>query len=393
MSSFYKPEIIHANTSVILTATVFKNQDNQKPIDPQLIVWKKRVFSDKDIAKGKHRTIWKLKDDGQTVGNGISFSYKFTKDDEGKYIKFYAIFSFLKFVGQEKVYFVEPQLTTDVRIKSVTGTKEAMVDDMVKYSVTYTNPDSRVSQNTRDNVKWMMKIDDKEERLIIDDEVILGGHISFKVPKEWSGKEVILMPYLKQYTTDVSISLTPDIKLPVLIGKSNRRPGKEANGTIARDMHCGDMTRGDILGIFWEYYIDVLNQLTFKSADTHFNIFTSMAKKLFSQNKIKLYDSVFPEDLSIDCYISEEKNRIVHLESNIISMINHFRDGDGTNYSNNNLTTAVLCHEDTIRFFNEIRNDFANKLKDKGGNLAMFDLDKLRQPAYSSWQTNFRVLP
>ena len=65
--------------------------------------------------------------------------------------------------------------------------------------IEYNNP-NRVTQEDKDNIKWKIKIDDKEEDLSQK-----GEKIELILKKEWRGKSIIVMPYLKTATEKVSV--------------------------------------------------------------------------------------------------------------------------------------------------------------------------------------------
>lgn len=183
-----------------------------------------------------------------------------------------------------------------------------------------------------------------------------------------------------------------EIALPLLIAQSKHQPGKNQDGGVADDMLCGDMTKSAILAKFWDGIIKipsiyVLKALTFENADIHFGMFKQIATTLFARNNITLYRPVYIEDLKEKCYITKEP--IVggtNLEDNIIKMIDHFRYKKGANYSNSDLTNAVLCNKNTIKFFNDIRKDFANQLAKKKGDLGLIEVTKnIGQPSYTIW--------
>ncbi|MDR2474394.1 MAG: glycine zipper family protein, partial [Bacteroidales bacterium] len=197
-------EIIPSNSPVALCASLNYRQDKQ-------VLWKKKVYTPADVKARKHV---QLKDDGQAFSNGLSCQYAFKKDETEKYVKFYALVNNVVKKEQTLTVYVEPQYQTDIRVKekSVQVDKpEATVGETVKCTVGYRNhkkqkdvPEKDVPQSTKDNVKWKVKVDGKTDRLIVDDEVIRGGNISFKVPKEWAGKEVLLMPYLNKSAESIS---------------------------------------------------------------------------------------------------------------------------------------------------------------------------------------------
>ena len=76
-----------------------------------------------------------------------------------------------------------------------------MAGDVINFSVKYSRlpkpevviPEEKVTQVTKDSVKWMVKIDNQEEHLVINDEVIKGGRISLEVPEKRVGKEITIM--------------------------------------------------------------------------------------------------------------------------------------------------------------------------------------------------------
>jgi len=194
----------------------------------QTITWKKTVYTLEDFKKQKHV----VKDDGEEIltksHKGLSCQYKFSKKDEGKYVRLYAYVGRYENLCQSEVFFVEPQHQTDIRIKHVKANDktetEAMVGDTITCIVEYHRAQKIVApkdvpSSTKDNVKWMTRIDEKEERLIVDDEVMRSGEISFKVPKEWKGKEVILMPYLNKHTVDIAAKITvPSEEIIIIVG-------------------------------------------------------------------------------------------------------------------------------------------------------------------------------
>jgi len=78
-------------------------------------------------------------------------------------------------------------------------------------------------------------------------------------------------------------------------------------------------------------------------------------------------------------------------------MIDNFQNGKVEYYSNHDLTTAVMCHRDTIRFFNEVRKEFLAKLKKYGGNITeianeQLDQENIKQPTFNTWTDKFHGL-
>jgi uncharacterized protein (TIGR03034 family) len=282
---------------------------------------------------------------------------------------------------------------TSVLIRGVVGEDESFVGREVKYEVTNSNKDGEASKlDGNSNIHWAIKIG-KDGK--IDKEMLAGKNgeiITLAMDKDWANKEITVMPYLKNPTETVSVK-TMVHGFPMTIARSNNQPGKEG-AAEARDMHCGDKTKDEILNAFLKSSTNyILDFIKFENADFHFKNFECMATTLFARNNIKLYKPIFPIRLSEDCEASAE-TVYVNLESNIISMIEHFKNGGGKNYSSNNLTIAAMCHENTIKFINDIRRYLLKILKKTKENLikvkeAGEDLDEvnrdIRQPAYNSW--------
>ena len=195
-----KPIVTRVNAARYFVASCNYNTD--KPV-----TWKKTVYA-------KHRD-FALKDDGIQIKTkdetGRSCHYKFSKDDEGKYVKIYAFIDKYDNICQTAMFYVDPQMNTDIRVKSVKAdNSEAIVGDIIKLTVEYHRNQKPVKENenaliaVKDKVKWKVKIDGETDDLIVDDEVMRGGKISFQVPKDWKEKEVLLMPYLYIYDETVS---------------------------------------------------------------------------------------------------------------------------------------------------------------------------------------------
>jgi len=207
-----KPTITKVNVTANMSAVC-----RYKLYESQTISWKKTVYTPEDYKKQKRS----VKDDGKVVPTkapqGVSCQYKFPEEEEGKYVRIYAFVEKYNNLCQSEIFFVEPQLQTDICIKpeSVKADKpEAIVGETVKCTVEYHNPKKQkdvpekdVPQSIKDAVKWNVKIDEKTDRLIIDDEVTKGGVISFKIPEEWAGKEILLMPYLNQSAESISYKI------------------------------------------------------------------------------------------------------------------------------------------------------------------------------------------
>jgi hypothetical protein len=117
---------------------------------------------------------------------------------------------------------------------------------------------------------------------------------------------------------------------PLLLAKSKRDPGKNADGSTANDMKYGDYSKEQIKNIRFMFGIDdAIQDLDKVKADILFAELEHMATTLFSAGK---------------------------LEGNIKRMINKFKSNSGGTYSDSFLTEAVRYHQNTIRLENEVRS-------------------------------------
>ena len=89
-----------------------------------------------------------------------------------------------------------------VLVTSVKGKETALPNEKVKYEVTGYNI-SNVKDKDRKRVKWDIVVDGKQETLSLK-----GESIEFEMKEEWVGKEIIVMPYLRQPTDKVSVKIT-----------------------------------------------------------------------------------------------------------------------------------------------------------------------------------------
>lgn len=126
--------------------------------------------------------------------------------------------------------------------------------------------------------------------------------------------------------------LSVDSSRPVLVAASERQPGRDIYGNVAKDMLFGDYTADQIKNIRWNFVLDDLT-VSPKNAELHFKNFEFMAKTLFAQGA---------------------------LEGNIQRMIDKFRRNEGGRYSDPVLEQAVKNNPATHIF----QKEFENKLKD-----------------------------
>lgn len=206
--SFWKKDIILVNTGdkQFLVAQL----NYTVPPSSVKVKWKKRIFTEEELVSVRFSQftplIWSTKDDGEFIGQGMAIQYEFKKSDENRYIKFYAYVNEYSVIQQSEIFFIQAKHNTDVRVRSVQSVSDkAIAGETVKYTVGYSQPKqgSKVSKD----VKWMVRVDGVEKRLIINDKVMLGGEISFEVPREWKGKSIMLMPFINKHTPRISTTL------------------------------------------------------------------------------------------------------------------------------------------------------------------------------------------
>lgn len=85
-------------------------------------------------------------------------------------------------------------------VTKVEGPSEGKVDAKLKYRVTEFRYNDSVPIQTEDRVKWDIKIGDNKKELTVK-----GKEIEIDVQREWSGEEIIVMPYLVRAIEAVSV--------------------------------------------------------------------------------------------------------------------------------------------------------------------------------------------
>ena len=182
------------------TRTLVASINYQKLQSQDMITWK----------KNPSRLLFAIEDNGDIHSSGKEFStnYKFTKQDVGKYIKFYSYCNEFNALAQAIVFYVEGEHDTDVDIIGVervdSDSEELYTGDRLELKATFSMAENRVSPKTDENVKWMVKVNGEEERLILDGLVMTGSEIEFVIPEDWVNEEVVLMPYLHEHSEEVS---------------------------------------------------------------------------------------------------------------------------------------------------------------------------------------------
>ncbi|MEA1933764.1 MAG: DUF3289 family protein [Thermodesulfobacteriota bacterium] len=137
---------------------------------------------------------------------------------------------------------------------------------------------------------------------------------------------------------------------PVLVAKSQRNPGKKADGTTANDMKYGDYTNEQIKNIRWNFQVDdMISDLDSIPSKVLFRSFRHMVTELFAMGE---------------------------LEKNILRMIAKFEENSGGTYSAPTLVRAADSHQRTLGFVNELNGKLKTVIAKYRG-----DISKVR-PAF-----------
>ncbi len=96
---------------------------------------------------------------------------------------------------------VTPYSPPTLLVKSAIGETEALPNEVIEYKVTSYNL-SNVSDSDRKRVKWDIEIDGKREKQKEQGEIL-----QLPIKEEWAGKEIIVMPYLKQATSKICVKV------------------------------------------------------------------------------------------------------------------------------------------------------------------------------------------
>lgn len=192
-----------------------------------------------NIEEHLHSIQWEVKAVGESsekIGNGKSIKYKINEKYSGKRVIFRAYIkqdSITKYPLQNLICDVERQVSLEVNgkkilIKEVTGPKEALVGDTVNLKVTKYNIDSnKVTESQKKQIKWDVKGIREEKKVFTYNKGIpfVGEAITFMIPESWGGQSVLLMPYLRTSTENISVNIS--VK------------DKNENQTKATECFCG----------------------------------------------------------------------------------------------------------------------------------------------------------
>jgi uncharacterized protein (TIGR03034 family) len=126
----------------------------------------------------------------------------------------------------------------------------------------------------------------------------------------------------------------------VLIYQSARKEGLDAYGNQANDMKTNDFTKDEILAINSMFRFQFYNS---DNSEILFSEFKLMATELFARGEM--------DDVVLD-------------------MINHFKTGEGADYSNDILTKHVSEHKTTKAYIKLVESALIKELVKNNGNLS-----------------------
>lgn len=148
--------------------------------------------------------------------------------------------------------------------------------------------------------------------------------------------------------------------LPLTVAQSARRPGLNADGTVAADMLFGDLSKERIRSVDFLFKAPGAYDLDTVKASTLFADLRLMATLLFATGE---------------------------LETNISAMIDRFERNIGGTYSNAKLTEAVRRHPSTKAFIEQHRRQIVTALEKHKGDVDKLSapgaLARVRRPAFS----------
>ncbi|CCZ07008.1 type VI secretion system tube protein TssD [uncultured Culturomica sp.] len=121
-----------------------------------------------------------------------------------------------------------------ILVTEVKGPDAALPSEETEYEVTNYNM-GNVSSHNKAQIKWVVEVDGKKYK-----QTVQGEKIKLPIKKEWTGKEITVMPYLEKPTGKVSINTkVKKWQFPIIIDRY-KMPGLNETGTdIADDMAYG----------------------------------------------------------------------------------------------------------------------------------------------------------
>lgn len=191
--------------------------------------------------------------------------------------------------------------------------------------------------------------DYEEIGIVYTDKLNIGSLYSFDV------KYVLMSSNPLMVDTDSDGKADPNDEKPwtydtvnnLLIYQSAKPKGLTADGDIAPDLVYGDSTRQSLLSIndLFKYQLEEVDSPDC-GPNTLFSEFKHMSTSFFSTGD---------------------------MENVILDMIDHFKEGTGTEYTNDTLTEEAFKHKSTQKYIEDIKSQVIFRLKNNKGNI--YDLE------------------
>ncbi|MBM6671226.1 MULTISPECIES: DUF3289 family protein [Bacteroidaceae] len=274
-----------------------------------------------------------------------------------------------------------------VLVTSVKGESKAIVSQTVQYVVTKYNVPN-VKDSDRKRVKWVIEVDGQKEYLKEQ-----GETLDLQIKEEWQGKEITVMPYLKQCTYNVSVHTKVERwYLPRVIVQTKTKEGfgdkqerniyeyedaygnglTEASTKIAIDMHWGDQKN--------HTNNFTTNQITDNNVLKNIqNLNKKSDKELFA---------IFKRLIKLTSRGELEKQNIL--------LVNHLEQHINLEYKNDILTKNVFSREITNEFINYIKQGIILEIKNKSGDLNKADfretIKHIKRPNFNVSEDRLRGL-
>jgi hypothetical protein len=239
-------------------------------------------------------------------------------------------------------------------VTAVDGEIKAVVGVEYEYKVSGYN--MNVPFDKPQHVKWIVKVDGKEELQKQEGETL---KLLMKV--EWAGKEITVMPYLLRTTERVSVKTRVERwGVPRIFARSTNWAGRDAMGQKAEDMMYADKTPEELLAI----------------------------NKLFAVQLDSTDDALFADLIYLTSAFA-----LVKGNDNAQRVVSHFRENTGTTYSSGYMDKMLSEHETLKEFIygnNGVMKTLNLLLRDNNGDLNKIEIltGKLR-----STRVKFNKIP
>ena len=256
------------------------------------------------------------------------------------------------------------------------GQKVSSIKKGISYQYKIVNFNRQPKPHELIRIKWATQFDEGE---IISKYPQNNGkqEVKFWVPRDVKNSKFSVYAYLEKPSKDVSIEIDLfEVKFPILIIQSIGRKGKKTI-VINNKKTSSKQTADDLL--YNDYtedeagYRKLRNQLRQETYNVHKQDgrFDIISRNNYADNKAdKLIKKVkkFSKKTDIELFKIFENNATIifsmgNLKDNIKRMILKMKNNEGGEYSHIDLTNAVIEHENTIKFINNVKKWTVSYLK------------------------------